>query len=71
MLIINTYAKSNIILYRSDSATTSQAQMEYLKQKGPQSGQSAYDQIKDFLLKLFKERPPQKRVYSEFEELTQ
>lgn len=47
------------------------AQMEYLKQKGPESGQSAYDQIKDFLLKLFKERPPQRRVYSEFEELTQ
>lgn len=44
--------------------------MDYLKQVGAQSGESAYDQIKNLLLKLFKERPPQRRVYAEFEELT-
>ncbi|CAL5976758.1 Radial_spokehead-like protein [Hexamita inflata] len=43
--------------------------MDYLKQKSNQS-QSAYDQISDLLQKLFQERPPQRRVYGEFENLT-
>ncbi|KAH0577586.1 Radial spokehead-like protein [Spironucleus salmonicida] len=42
--------------------------MDYLQKKDTQN-ESPYDKISDLLLKLFMERPPQCRVYSEFEEL--
>lgn len=40
--------------------------IEYLKRKNAHNV-SAYEQIGNFLLKLFLERPPQERIYHEFE----